>query len=182
MLNRTPLIALAFVLVVLGLLVGCDKGNSGKVDNSGKTSAGQSGWTLKKLGEVPGMAQPECAVFDAARNCVYVSNIELTKPDGYWDDDNKAFIARIVDGKADPLKFRQGTEKVRLSAPKGMCVVGDKLYVADIKRVTAYDLAGQAEPVVVEPPGHQDGALDGILELPDVSWPGVFIKKLQCFL
>lgn len=151
---------LAFAPVLLGALIlaaGCDQEKEKAPQVSGGLSA-------RKLGEVAGMSTPESVAFDPARNAAYVSNIQLTTPDGHWDDDNQAFIARIVDRKADPLKFKTGDDKARLSSPKGLAVLDGKLYAADINRVVVYDLAGTAEPVVIQPPdarGLNDPATDG---------------------
>ena len=151
---------LAYTVVLLGalsLLAGCDPEKKSPREAS-------RGLSARKLGEVGGMSTPESVVADPARGAAYVSNIQLTTPDGYWEDDNQAFIARIADRKADPLKFKTGDQKARLSSPKGLTVLGGKLYAADITRVVVFDLAGQAEPTVIEPPGAKglnDPATDG---------------------
>ncbi len=152
----------AVLLAALILSAGCDQKKPGGA--SGSDAAAKIGWSARKLGEVGGMSTPESIVVDPARACAYVSNIQLTTPDGYWADDNQAFIARLVDRKADPLKFKTGSDKARLSAPKGLTVLDGKLYAADITRVVVFDLVGQAEPVVIEPPnakGLNDPATDG---------------------
>jgi len=78
-----------------------------------------------------GLSNPESAALDPAENVVYVSNVagEAMAKDG------KGFISRLSsDGKILALEWATG-----LDAPKGMAVVGERLYVSDIDELVAID-------------------------------------------
>jgi len=79
-----------------------------------------------------GLNNPESVLFDAAASVVYVSNVDgdLGAKDG------KGFISRLsTDGKILDREWVTG-----LDAPKGLALVGDKLYVSDIDRLVAIDI------------------------------------------
>ena len=98
------------------------------------TVGAQPAWNLTLIKTIDGFDVPECTLYDAATDAVYVSNIE-TKDAGYWVYDNKGFISKLdPNGQIINLRWQSGdTEK--LSAPKGMCVFKGKLYVADITKL-----------------------------------------------
>jgi len=87
------------------------------------------------LWETAGFVGPESVVFDAARNEFYVSNMgthgkEATPGDG--------FISRVgADGKLLELKWVTGFDN-----PKGLALVGGRLYVGDDKDLVEIDVAG----------------------------------------
>jgi len=102
-------------------------------------------------------------VVDPATGYLYVSNIE-SKPDEYWANDGKGFISRLKpDGKVDAIRWRTSTPKCVLNAPKGMCIVGRTLYVADNSRVVTFSLTGAGTGVIKVPGAKQlnDMATDG---------------------
>jgi hypothetical protein len=74
---------------------------------------------------------PESILVDSKNDQYLVSNIK----------DNNGFISRVApDGKILELKWLEGgTNGVRLSAPKGMVLVGTSLYVTDIDTVQVFD-------------------------------------------
>lgn len=75
---------------------------------------------------------PESVMFDAARNQIYVSNIN-GKP---LDKDNNGFISILnVDGSVKQLKWITG-----INAPKGMSLNDSLLYVTDIDRIHVIDV------------------------------------------
>jgi sugar lactone lactonase YvrE len=84
-------------------------------------------WTSDTLLRVP-----ESVLFDKKANILYVSNI-----DGKSDaKDGKGFISRLgTDGKIIDLKWVDG-----LDAPKGMALVKNLLYVADLSAVAVIDI------------------------------------------
>jgi len=78
----------------------------------------------KLVWETDGFVGPESVVLDAAHGQYYVSNMGT-----YGDDakENDGFISRVaLNGKILQLKWVEG-----LSDPKGMAIVGDRLYVGD---------------------------------------------------
>ena len=86
-----------------------------------------------------GLSTPESVLWDATRNVWYVSNINGS-PLG--KDDNGYIIRLGPDGaKLDSLPFINGADAdITLNAPKGMALVGDTLWVADIDAVRAFDV------------------------------------------
>jgi hypothetical protein len=82
--------------------------------------------------ELAGFDNPESVRFDAQRNVLYVSNVNgaPTAADG------NGYISRVSpDGELLEARWVTG-----LDAPKGMALVGDRLYVSDIDRLVAIDV------------------------------------------
>lgn len=98
-----------------------------------------------------GLATPESVLYDAARDRYLVSNIN-GKP---VDADNNGFISELSpDGKVTNLKWIEGGKnKVTLNAPKGMAIVKDVLYVADLDTVRMFDAKTGASKGEVKLPG-----------------------------
>jgi hypothetical protein len=75
------------------------------------------------------LVRPESALWDAATDTYLVSNIG----ENPFDADGDGFIARFVpDGKSE--KWIGG-----LNAPRGMALVGDRLWVADLTVLRSFD-------------------------------------------
>lgn len=90
-----------------------------------------------QVGEAPGMKTPESARYDAAQDLWFVSNINGNPS----QKDGNGFIVRLTaDGAPmDTTPFIEGGKRgVTLNAPKGMALVGDTLWVADIDAVRAF--------------------------------------------
>src|SRR5260370_11137467 len=90
-----------------------------------------------KVATVVGFLTPESVLHDSAQDIYFVSNINggpLTK-------DNNGFISRLrPDGAIEVLKFIEGGRAgVTLNAPKGLALLGDTLWVADISVVRAFN-------------------------------------------
>lgn len=84
-----------------------------------------------------GLAAPESVLYDADQDVLFVSNVN-GKP---FDADGNGFISKLDgEGKVVALKFVDGTKAgTPLDAPKGMTIVGDVLYVADITWIRMFD-------------------------------------------
>jgi sugar lactone lactonase YvrE len=96
-----------------------------------------------------GLATPEAVLWDAARGVWYVSNINGNP---VAKDDN-GFIERLgPDGaRLDSLPFISGADDdITLHAPKGLALVGDTLWVADIDAMRAYDIVSGTEVATVD--------------------------------
>ncbi len=75
---------------------------------------------------------PESVYFDAKRSVLYVSNID-GEP---WGDDQQGSIGKVgLDGKIIQAEWVKG-----LSAPKGMAVHNNLLYVGDMSNVVVIDI------------------------------------------
>ena len=76
---------------------------------------------------------PESVLVDRQNNCLYVSNIGGQEP---WKKDGNGFISKLgTDGKMLEKEWVKG-----LNAPKGMTIIKDKLFVADIDQVAVIDI------------------------------------------
>lgn len=84
-----------------------------------------------------GLATPESVLWDSARSVWYISNINTEAK-----DDN-GYILRVgPDGQAvDSVPFIDGAdEDITLNSPKGMALVGDTLWVADMDMVRGFNV------------------------------------------
>lgn len=85
--------------------------------------------------EATGLEGPESAIYDAARNEIYVSNMG-THGDGATPGDG--FVSRLsIDGAVIELKWITGFDN-----PKGLALANDRLYVGDDKDLVEIDIAG----------------------------------------
>jgi hypothetical protein len=84
-----------------------------------------------------GFQTPESVLYDATDDIYLVSNINGIP----GVTDNNGFISKVSpEGKVTELKWIAGGEKgAKLDAPKGMAIVGDTLYVADLTLVRMFD-------------------------------------------
>jgi sugar lactone lactonase YvrE len=86
---------------------------------------------------VQGFLTPESVLHDPVQDIYFVSNVN----GGPTAKDNNGFISRVrTDGAVENLKFIEGGRNgVTLSAPKGLAIRGDTLWVADVDMVRAFD-------------------------------------------
>jgi hypothetical protein len=84
-----------------------------------------------------GFRRPESVLHDPVADVYLVSNVEGSP----LDVDDRAFIARVrPDGSVETLRWIDAAKPdVTLNAPKGMALLGDLLYVADIDSVRRFD-------------------------------------------
>ena len=93
----------------------------------GQTGALEPEWSTPNT-----LKTPESIKYDPERGHIYVSNINGNPT----AEDNNGFISRLSpDGEIIDLKWIEG-----LSAPKGMAIVGNRLYVTDIYQLAEIDL------------------------------------------
>jgi len=75
---------------------------------------------------------PESVLIDAANDILYVSNVNMNP----WEKDGNGFISKLDrDGNITELKWVDG-----MSAPKGMGLLGNKLFVTDIDALVEIDV------------------------------------------
>jgi hypothetical protein len=85
------------------------------------------------LWEMNGLSSPESVVLDRARNQLYVSNMGSYGPAATKGD---GFVSRAsVDGKLLEAEWVKGLED-----PKGLALVGDRLYVGDVDALVEIDI------------------------------------------
>ncbi len=114
---------------------------------------------------IAGFDTPESVRYDATQDVYFVTNIN----GGPGAKDGNGFITRV---HADSLGFpmmrwiASGRNNVVLDAPKGMALVGDTLWVADIDQVRAFHRRTGA------PLGGVDLAPEGAVFLNDIAVGG----------
>ncbi|HUP46696.1 MAG TPA: hypothetical protein VM779_14410 [Thermoanaerobaculia bacterium] len=84
-----------------------------------------------------GFSTPESVLHDAEQDVYFVSNINGSPT----ESDDNGFISRIdAETHQVEAKWIDGAApNVRLSAPKGMAIVGDELWVTDITSIARFD-------------------------------------------
>jgi hypothetical protein len=98
-----------------------------------------------KAATVEGFQTPESVKWDSAQDVYFVSNINGA-PNA---KDGNGFISRVgPGGRVLDSAFIKG-----LNAPKGMALVGDTLWVADIDQVRAFNARTAAPVATVPVPG-----------------------------
>lgn len=90
-----------------------------------------------KLATVEGFKTPESVRYDADQDVFFVSNINGNPS----QKDNNGFISRFnAENPGTPTVLVEGGRNgVTLNAPKGMAIVGDTLWVADIDAVRGFN-------------------------------------------
>src|SRR5438445_6480020 len=90
-----------------------------------------------KVASIEGFLTPESVLHDSGQDIYFVSNINGSPT----AKDNNGFISRLKpDGAVENLKFIEGGKNgVVLNAPKGLALLGDTLWVADIDAVRAFN-------------------------------------------
>ncbi|MCU0472992.1 MAG: hypothetical protein MUC93_06455 [Bacteroidales bacterium] len=123
---------IAFILsIILLVSVSCNQGNR---KSAGKTTTPPfKQFELMELWSTDSVFLiPESVIYDKVRNVLYVSdlNYEPRMKDG------NGFISILgTDGKILNLRWIEG-----LSSPKGMAIIGDTLYAADVDELVLMDI------------------------------------------
>lgn len=106
--------------------------------------------------QVTGLQAPQSFVGDAACECYFISNVN-GEPAA---KDNNGFITKLDrDGKVIAAQFIRGGDGITtLHAPKGMAVVNQLLYVADLDTLRAFDIK-TGKPVTTVSFAGQPGAV-----------------------
>jgi hypothetical protein len=142
--------------VALLLVAGCDR----KDAPAPPAAAAQAA----KVIVVEGFSTPESAIWDAKDDVWFVSNIN-GNPSAR---DGNGFISRLTrDGVLDSPRFiAGGRDSVVLNGPKGLALVGDTLWVADIDAIRAFNIQ-TGQPVASVVLGRQAKFLNDIAVGPD---------------
>jgi sugar lactone lactonase YvrE len=117
-----------------------------------------------KVAEATGFSTPESVLWDAEQQTWFVSNINGSPV----AKDGNGFISRLTaDGAIDSLNFVLGGRGgVTLNGPKGMALVGDTLWVADIDAVRGFHRRTGAPLATIEV-GAQSKFLNDVATGPD---------------
>jgi sugar lactone lactonase YvrE len=126
----------------LGLVVvACAKADREGADTSrpvGGATPAASPTTATKVGETDGMKTPESVRYDPELDLFYVSNIN-GNPSLHDDNGFIAVVRADSTGAATKLLVEGGKRGATLDAPKGLALVGDTLWVADINHVRGFN-------------------------------------------
>ena len=145
---------------------------TGAVSDTAAATSTESSSLARKVGEVGDLQNPESAHYDKDLNVWFVSNVNGDPS----KKDNNGYISRLkADGTPDTTKFIVGGKNgVTLNAPKGIAVVGDTLWVADIDAVRGFNKRNGMPVASVVAPGAKflnDAAAgpDGTLYITDTG-------------
>ena len=109
------------------------KTGSGEAAEAATTNQDLSVYRLDSAWSTPpDLKTPESVIYDAKRDQIYVSNVN----ENPWEKDGNGFISKLsASGQVEELEWVTG-----FSGPKGMAIVGDLLFVADLDEVGVIDL------------------------------------------
>jgi hypothetical protein len=122
--------------VIISIIAGC--------------SPADSQWQAEHVTTLSGFKVPECAVYAPDSGLIYVSNIDCILGE-YWLDNGTGHITVV--GKNHRIQVEQlvkSEPSAVLHGPKGLCILGEHLYMADNARLMRCPLAGGKAEVVAE--------------------------------
>ena len=123
---KTKFISTLILVCICSLIYGQTEETPGEV-------TARKAVSLKKMWETNGLSVPEAVLPLAEKGILYVSNVGAATP---LEKEGKGFISILgMDGKIRNLKWYDG-----LNSPKGLAIVGNKLYVSEVDRVGEIDL------------------------------------------
>jgi sugar lactone lactonase YvrE len=148
----------ALLLVAAPLLSACASPRGG-------AGASASTATAQPVAVREGFSGPEAVRYDADQDVYFVGNFN---GDGSKADNN-GFISRLrPDGTMDRLQFiAGGAGGVTLHAPRGMAIVGDTLWAADVDAVRGFDRRSGAPLASVDFSAIDVGFLNDVTPGPD---------------
>jgi sugar lactone lactonase YvrE len=131
-----------FALVLAVVLASCSSGEKASTDSAtakapDTAAAAAAPAMFASAGATDSMKTPESVRYDADLDAYFVSNINGNPS----VKDGNGFIAQVDAGNTSSVKMlvQGGKNGVTLNAPKGMAVVGDTLWVADIDAARAFN-------------------------------------------
>ena len=136
--RETTVLALPVALA----LIGCSSSEKASADSATAKAADTAAATaapamFASAGATDSMKTPESVRYDADLDAYFVSNINGNPS----VKDGNGFIAQVDAGNTSSVKMlvQGGKNGATLNAPKGMAIVGDTLWVADIDAVRAFN-------------------------------------------
>jgi len=124
---------LVFVAFCAVVVAACEPGGSGGGEPPARVSSGHDLMTVEGVG----LQTPASVIYDEVLDLYYVSNMNGDP----LDHDGNGFISRLQpNGSVLSLRWIEGGEDgVELNAPKGLAILGDTLFVADIECVRLFN-------------------------------------------
>jgi sugar lactone lactonase YvrE len=148
-----------------GLVLGCAGGERGAADSAAisDSSAAAAGG---KVGETSGLSTPESVRYDAELDRFYISNINGNPSQA---DGRGSIVTVRADslGVAAQVLVEGGANGATLNAPKGMAIVGDTLWVADIEFVRGFNRRTGASVANISLRGQRATFLNDVAAGPD---------------
>jgi sugar lactone lactonase YvrE len=126
------------ILSLALLMMHCTQNKSGNTDqemNDTPQTAPKPSYKLEQVWASDSILKtPESVIHDEVNDVFYVSNVNQNP----WEKDNNGFISRMsTDGEVLDLEWVTG-----FSGPKGMAIVDDILFVADLDELVLIDING----------------------------------------
>ena len=126
-------------IIAAVVLVACSSGEKANADSAAiaRTDSAAAPAMFASAGATDSMKTPESVRYDADLDAYFVWNINGNPS----VKDGNGFIARVDAGNTSQVTMlvEGGKGGVTLNAPKGMAIVGDTLWVADIDAVRAFN-------------------------------------------
>ena len=124
---------------------------------------------------IEGLSGPEAVRYDPDQDVWFIANWN----GGGNERNADGFISRVAaDGTMETLRFMEGTEAAPLHAPRGMYIVADTLWVADVDGVHGFDRRTGAQVAFADLSHLEPGFLndvaagdDGVPHVTDSSQP-----------
>jgi len=109
------------------------KPETGEQKATEKASTQSSSFKLEQAWATEALLKtPESVIYDQTRDILYVSNVN----ENPWEKDNNGFISKVsTSGEIIDLEWIRG-----FSGPKGMAIMDNKLFVADIDELGVIDI------------------------------------------
>lgn len=112
------------IVIIILFFVACETENKTEKSNSVKL---EQVWASDTL-----LITPESVIYDKEKDLLYVSNVNLNP----WEKDSNGFISKMdLIGNIIDLKWVEGMHE-----PKGMGIVGNSLFVADMDQVVEINI------------------------------------------
>lgn len=154
--HRTNLVA----ALTLALTIGCAPGGDAPPSEATGSAPVDQPAETGLLFTISGLSGPEAVRYDPDQDVYFVSNFN----GGGGERDGNGFISRVQasDGSMEELNFMTAVGEAPLHAPRGMMIVGDTLWVADIDGVHGFHRVSGAHVGFVDMAGFEPGFLNDI--------------------
>lgn len=152
------------MLAIIGSLVAvaCQPGDRAVTSDADPWMAMQD--STDRVAAVTGFAGPEAVRYDPVGDVYFVSNFN----GGGGDRDGNGFISRVAnDGTMETIQFAVGTSANPLHAPRGMFLLQDTLWAADVDGLHGFDRASGRHVAFVDFTAFEPGFLNDVAAGPD---------------
>ena len=139
--HALPRAVLLAPVPVFLVVAACSSGEKANTDSAAAkaadTAAAAAPVMFASAGATDSMKTPESVRYDADLDAYFVSNINGNPS----VKDGNGFIAQVDAGNTSSVKMlvQGGKNGATLNAPKGLAIVGDTLWVADVDAVRAFN-------------------------------------------